>query len=152
MRQRRLGDAHLAGQRRGTHRAGAHHPLHHLRLECIRVRHCVLPALAPWALSARQVSRGDIFPDTGGNIQVAFLAFALGLTVGVLFFANGLSLGALTWVYHFKGVADWFWAWILPHGIPEIAAICIAGGRASCSVSVSAVRTPSSVSPGGRSS
>ncbi|HYH97090.1 stage II sporulation protein M [Hyalangium sp.] len=65
------------------------------------------------------------------NIQVAFLAFALGITVGIgtalMLFINGLFLGALAQVYTDKGMADWFWAWILPHGIPEITAICIAG-------------------------
>jgi uncharacterized membrane protein SpoIIM required for sporulation len=65
------------------------------------------------------------------NIQVAFLAFALGITVGVgtavMLFTNGLFLGALAQVYTAKGMAGWFWAWILPHGIPEITAICIAG-------------------------
>ncbi len=65
------------------------------------------------------------------NIQVAFLAFALGVTVGVgtalMLFINGLLLGALAQVYTAKGMAGWFWAWILPHGIPEITAICIAG-------------------------
>ena len=66
------------------------------------------------------------------NIQVAFLAFALGITAGlgtgVLLFANGLPLGALAWWYTSKGLAGWFWAWILPHGIPELTAIFIAGG------------------------
>jgi uncharacterized membrane protein SpoIIM required for sporulation len=65
------------------------------------------------------------------NISVAFFAFALGITAGlgtaVLLFFNGLLLGALAWVYASKGMAGWFWAWILPHGIPEISAICIAG-------------------------
>ncbi|KFE71743.1 stage II sporulation protein M [Hyalangium minutum] len=65
------------------------------------------------------------------NIQVAFLAFALGITVGigtaVMLFVNGLFLGALAQVYAAKGMTGWFWAWILPHGIPEITAICIAG-------------------------
>lgn len=65
------------------------------------------------------------------NIQVAFLAFALGITVGIgtalMLFVNGLFLGALAQVYAAKGMAGWFWAWILPHGIPEITAICIAG-------------------------
>lgn len=65
------------------------------------------------------------------NIQVAFLAFALGVTVGVgtaiMLFVNGVFLGALAQVYAAKGMAGWFWAWILPHGIPEITAICIAG-------------------------
>lgn len=65
------------------------------------------------------------------NIQVAFLAFALGLTLGIgtaiLLFSNGLMLGALAVVYETKGHALWFWAWILPHGVPEISAICLAG-------------------------
>jgi len=65
------------------------------------------------------------------NIQVAFLCFALGVTLGVgtavLLFINGLMLGALAQVYAAKEMAGWFWAWILPHGIPELTAICIAG-------------------------
>lgn len=65
------------------------------------------------------------------NIQVAFFAFALGLTAGlgtaILMFLNGVMLGSLAWVYTSKAMAGWFWAWILPHGIPEITAIVIAG-------------------------
>lgn len=65
------------------------------------------------------------------NIEVAFLCFALGITVGVgtaiMLFTNGLMLGSLAYVYTAKGLAGWFWAWILPHGIPELTAICIAG-------------------------
>jgi uncharacterized membrane protein SpoIIM required for sporulation len=65
------------------------------------------------------------------NIEVAFLVFALGLTAAVgtavLLFFNGLMLGSLATVYEAKGHALWFWAWILPHGIPEITAICIGG-------------------------
>lgn len=65
------------------------------------------------------------------NIQVAFLAFALGITAGIgtaiMLFGNGVLLGALAWVYASKGMAGWFWAWILPHAIPEVSAICIAG-------------------------
>lgn len=65
------------------------------------------------------------------NIGVAIFAFALGMTAGVgtslLLFGNGIMLGALAQVYTAKGMAGWFWAWILPHGIPELTAICIAG-------------------------
>ena len=65
------------------------------------------------------------------NISVAFLAFALGITAGIgttiMLFMNGVLLGALAWVYKSKAMTGWFWAWILPHGIPEITAICIAG-------------------------
>jgi uncharacterized membrane protein SpoIIM required for sporulation len=65
------------------------------------------------------------------NISVAFMAFALGLTLGVgtvvMLFANGVFLGALAQAYAAKGLSGWFWAWILPHGIPELTAICIGG-------------------------
>jgi uncharacterized membrane protein SpoIIM required for sporulation len=65
------------------------------------------------------------------NIQVSFLVFAMGLTFGVgtaaLMFYNGVPLGALAWQYHASGHGLFFWAWILPHGIPEISEIVIAG-------------------------
>lgn len=65
------------------------------------------------------------------NIQVAFLAFALGISAGIgtalMLFVNGLFLGALFHVYMKADMSGWFWAWILPHGIPELTAICIAG-------------------------
>lgn len=66
------------------------------------------------------------------NIQVTFLVFALGVTFGVgtvaVLFANGLPLGALAVHYHHYGVGLFFWAWILPHGIPELTEVIIAGG------------------------
>ncbi|MCL2179322.1 MAG: stage II sporulation protein M [Proteobacteria bacterium] len=65
------------------------------------------------------------------NIQVAIFCFCLGLTLGIgtalLLFFNGVLLGSLAWVYAQKGLLAWFCAWILPHGIPEITVICIAG-------------------------
>jgi uncharacterized membrane protein SpoIIM required for sporulation len=65
------------------------------------------------------------------NIEVAFLCFALGISLGVgtvvLLWYNGLMLGALAFAYQAKGHAIWFWAWILPHGVTEISAICLAG-------------------------
>jgi uncharacterized membrane protein SpoIIM required for sporulation len=65
------------------------------------------------------------------NIGVAFFTFALGITAGVgtalMLFITGILLGSLAWVYASKGLMGWFWAWILPHGIPEITGICIAG-------------------------
>lgn len=65
------------------------------------------------------------------NIQVSFLVFALGTTFGIgtsaLLFYNGVPLGALAWQYHAAGHGLFFWAWVLPHGIPEITAIVIAG-------------------------
>ncbi len=82
------------------------------------------------AMSAGQQTAFTSFLFTH-NIQVAFLAFALGLTLGIgtaiLLFVNGVFLGALAVAYEAKGHAVWFWAWILPHGVPEISAICFAG-------------------------
>ncbi len=66
------------------------------------------------------------------NIRVSLLAVALGMTAGIgTFFVlmqNGLMIGALAGAAtNFK--ADLlFWAVILPHGILELTAICIAGG------------------------
>jgi len=61
------------------------------------------------------------------NIQVSFLAFALGaLTlVGgiVILFYNGVILGAVAGMYWLDGVQGFFFAWVGPHGALEIPAI-----------------------------
>jgi uncharacterized membrane protein SpoIIM required for sporulation len=66
------------------------------------------------------------------NIQVTYLAFALGITFGLgtawVLFYNGVPLGALAMQYHLAGKGLFFWAWILPHGIPELTVVCIGGG------------------------
>lgn len=66
------------------------------------------------------------------NIKVSFLVFALGITFGVgtasVLFYNGVPLGALAMEYHQAGQDLFFWAWILPHGIPELTSIFVAGG------------------------
>jgi uncharacterized membrane protein SpoIIM required for sporulation len=66
------------------------------------------------------------------NIQVSFAVFALGITFGAgtvsMLFYNGVPLGALAMQYHQHGLGTFFWAWILPHGIPELTVVCIAGG------------------------
>ncbi|MGF1465827.1 MAG: stage II sporulation protein M [Sandaracinaceae bacterium] len=66
------------------------------------------------------------------NIKVTFLVFALGITFGVgtvtVLFANGVPLGALAMQYHQGGHGVFFWAWILPHGIPELTSVFVAGG------------------------
>lgn len=66
------------------------------------------------------------------NIQVTFVVFALGITFGVgtvaLLFYNGVPLGALAMQYQQQGLATFFWAWILPHGIAELTEVFIAGG------------------------
>jgi hypothetical protein len=44
-----------------------------------------------------------------------------------LLFYNGVPIGALAMQYHQFGEGQFFWAWILPHGIPEITQILVAG-------------------------
>lgn len=65
------------------------------------------------------------------NIQVSFLAFALGITlclgtVYVLVF-NGLNLGVAWAVFIVAGQQTKFFGLILPHGLLEMTAIVVAG-------------------------
>jgi uncharacterized membrane protein SpoIIM required for sporulation len=66
------------------------------------------------------------------NVQVAFLAFALGITLGigtvVVIVQNATFIGLLAGAFQTAGKADVFWALVLPHGFLELTAICIAGG------------------------
>ncbi len=65
------------------------------------------------------------------NIQVSFLAFALGAflcigTVYVLAF-NGANVGMALGVFIVAGEQPKFWGLILPHGLLELSAVVIAG-------------------------
>lgn len=66
------------------------------------------------------------------NIYVSILAFGLGLTCGAgtvyVLIKNGFLLGALAGVFASSGSSLLFWSLILPHGVLELTAICIAGG------------------------
>jgi uncharacterized membrane protein SpoIIM required for sporulation len=66
------------------------------------------------------------------NVQVAAVAFAGGMTGGLLtgwiILTNGLMVGALAGLYAKAGFAPDFWATIAPHGVIELSAIQIAGG------------------------
>ena len=66
------------------------------------------------------------------NIRVSLMAVAMGMTAGLgTFFVlmqNGLLIGALAGVATNVKVDLLFWAVILPHGVLELTAICIAGG------------------------
>jgi uncharacterized membrane protein SpoIIM required for sporulation len=68
------------------------------------------------------------------NTRVGFLSFATGMLAGVptilLQVYNGLLIGALGSVFFADPWPVEFFAWILPHGIPEFTAItlCAAGG------------------------
>lgn len=68
---------------------------------------------------------------TINNIQVAFLAFALGVVplIGTSWVLglNGINVGVMGAVMHRAGEGAQFWGLILPHGLLEICAIVVAG-------------------------
>ena len=66
------------------------------------------------------------------NVQVSFLAFALGITFGVgtiwVITTNAVFIGLLAGGFQAAGQGWTFWSLVLPHGFLELTAICIAGG------------------------
>ena len=66
------------------------------------------------------------------NVQVAIAAFSFGITAGALtvwlLLTNGVSLGAIFGLYASKGIGQLLLAFVAPHGVLELAAICISGG------------------------
>ena len=66
------------------------------------------------------------------NIRLAFLAFAGGITLGIVtvyvLIFNGLVLGGISALYNDAGFGRDFWATIAPHGIIELTAVQIAAG------------------------
>lgn len=113
------------------------------------------PELEPMLLSSDMIIRAEKATEQGGdyrdtwegvwlgsealsaqlmtnNIQVAFLAFAGGTLLGLgsvlLLIFNGLSIGAALAAFQNRGVLDNIGLFVLPHGVIELTAICIAGG------------------------
>jgi uncharacterized membrane protein SpoIIM required for sporulation/uncharacterized RDD family membrane protein YckC len=66
------------------------------------------------------------------NVQVTFGAFAFGITFGIgtllVLVVNGISLGGVFGLYQAKGILPLLVAFVAPHGVLELTAICIAGG------------------------
>lgn len=66
------------------------------------------------------------------NVQVAFAAFAFGITAGLftvwILLTNGISLGAVSGLYASKGIGTLLLAFVAPHGVLELSAIAISGG------------------------
>jgi uncharacterized membrane protein SpoIIM required for sporulation len=66
------------------------------------------------------------------NVQVTFFAFAGGILAGLgtmlLLVINGVSIGAVAGLFQNEGAASMLWAFVAPHGVIELSAICIAGG------------------------
>ena len=68
------------------------------------------------------------------NTKVGLFAFTTGILAGVptvlLVFYNGMTIGAFVWIFSRDTSWPIFWAWLLPHAIPELLAVtlCSAGG------------------------
>ena len=100
----------------------------------------LLPPQAREAIRRATGARAEsVLPNAGlssfillNNVQVAFLAFATGIALGVgtIYFVvqNALLLGILAGAFQAAGKAWPFWSLILPHGLLELTAICIAAG------------------------
>lgn len=66
------------------------------------------------------------------NVQVTYVAFAGGILAGigtvVALVTNGIGIGAAFGLYQSKGILPLIVAFVAPHGVLELSAICIAGG------------------------
>lgn len=66
------------------------------------------------------------------NTKVAFLCYSMGILLALptlyLLAKNGLMLGAFSALFVEKDLAVPYFAWILPHGVPEFGAIILCGG------------------------
>ena len=66
------------------------------------------------------------------NTKVAILGFFLGIGFGLptlyLAYANGMMLGAFFGLYASRGLGWDLFAWIMPHGVPELGALVLASG------------------------
>ena len=66
------------------------------------------------------------------NVQVAFFAFAFGITAGIgtllLLTLNRLFFGAVLGLFANYGLAGWLLTFVAGHGVLELTAIFIAGG------------------------
>ncbi|MFC4322203.1 stage II sporulation protein M [Litchfieldia salsa] len=100
----------------------------------------ILPSNIAQSVDPEQLGKQDGAVDSSlmsasimtNNIQVAILAFAGGVTFGLLtvyiLIYNGLLVGALAALFWHYGKSYEFWAYIVPHGMIELTAIFIAGG------------------------
>ncbi|MFJ5714831.1 stage II sporulation protein M [Neobacillus sp. NPDC093127] len=100
----------------------------------------ILPADMAQSVNPEQLGSHDGAVDSSlmsasimtNNIKVAILAFAGGITIGLLtvylMVYNGILIGALAALFWHHGKSYDFWAYIVPHGMIELTAIFIAGG------------------------
>lgn len=66
------------------------------------------------------------------NVRVTFLAFAGGIILGagtlLVLVLNGVMLGGAAAAFHAQGQSMHLWSFVMPHGVLELSAICLAGG------------------------
>jgi uncharacterized membrane protein SpoIIM required for sporulation len=85
----------------------------------------------PVAFGLKSIFSASLFVH---NTQVGLLAFASGILAGlptlILDFYNGITLGAFVWIFSRDRAWPLFWAWLVPHAIPELLAVilCSSGG------------------------
>lgn len=102
--------------------------------------HSILPAEMSGAIDPQRLGENEGAVDSAvmsasimtNNIRVAILAFAGGITFGILtvylMIYNGIIVGAIAGLFWSHGKSYEFWAYIVPHGMIELTAIFIAGG------------------------
>lgn len=109
--------------------------------------HAVVPATmiarAEEGVTRQQEGRGyvevpeilmPLFSSTliTNNVQVSFMAFAGGIAAGLgtifVLLTNGVLLGGVAGLFNAQGLNLYLWSFVLPHGVIELTAICIAGG------------------------
>lgn len=100
----------------------------------------LLPGFAREAIQRAGGERADIGVSPSAlstlilvnNVQVAFLAFALGVGLGVgtlyVLGQNAILIGTLAGGYAAAGRSGTFWSLVLPHGLLELTAVFIAAG------------------------
>ena len=80
-------------------------------------------------VSVKPLASGAIMTN---NLSVSFMAFAGGITFGVLtlysMFFNGLLLGVIGMACQQHGMSLDLWSFVAPHGALELPSIIIAGG------------------------
>lgn len=63
------------------------------------------------------------------NARVALVSFAVGIAAAVptvlIQILNGAVLGSMAALFDRRGFNVEFWAWVLPHAIPEVLALCV---------------------------
>jgi len=83
--------------------------------------------------SNRSAGEGTVYTTfyISNNVQVSFLAFALGIFLGAgsafILVKNGMILGGVAAVIQQYGLSYNFWSFVSPHGGIEMGAIVLAG-------------------------